>query len=148
MLRARVSANEGATVGNLRTFILAESTYQSVNGGFFDTPECLAAPARCIPNYPATDPTFLTPEMIAPKRNGYLRTFHAGPPAGRRPAGETPSSPSSMRSFAYVAVPSSWGQDGVRGFCADSTGQICCTNSGETPEVVDGLCSPSCRPLT
>ena len=59
LLRARVSANESATIGDIRTVISAEAAYQSANSGFYDRLTCLATPAGCIPGYPATAPTFL-----------------------------------------------------------------------------------------
>jgi type IV pilus assembly protein PilA len=148
LLRARISANEAGTLGDLRTLISAERAYHSATGGVFDTPECLLAPSRCIPNYSVTGPTFLRAEALAPTRHGYLRTFHSGPPLRWRPVGKATLSPSSMRSFAYVAVPLGWGQTGTRAFCADSTGQICYTTRGEEPAVAGGLCSGSCRPLS
>src|SRR5215467_8872483 len=36
LLRARVSANESATIGDIRTVISAEAAYQSSNGGFYE----------------------------------------------------------------------------------------------------------------
>ncbi len=61
LLRARISANEAATIGDIRTLISAEAAYQSANGGMYDSVlACLTAPSvGCIPNYPATSPTFL-----------------------------------------------------------------------------------------
>src|SRR6185295_14113031 len=38
LLRARVSANESASIGDVRTVIAAEAAYASANGGFYDTP--------------------------------------------------------------------------------------------------------------
>ena len=36
LLRARVSANESATIGDIRTVISGEAAYQSANGGWYD----------------------------------------------------------------------------------------------------------------
>ena len=36
LLRARVSANESATIGDIRTVISAQAAYQSANGGWYD----------------------------------------------------------------------------------------------------------------
>ena len=52
LLRARVSANEAATIGDIRAIISAQAQYQSANGGFYDRLECLAAYA--IVAVPAT----------------------------------------------------------------------------------------------
>ena len=35
LLRARVSANESATIGDIRTVISAQAAYQSANGGWY-----------------------------------------------------------------------------------------------------------------
>src|SRR5687767_4728063 len=65
LLRARVSANESATIGDIRTVISAQSAYQSSNGGWYDSKlTCLTAPsAGCIPSYPALAPTFLDSQL-------------------------------------------------------------------------------------
>ena len=36
LLRARVSANESATIGDIRTVISSQAAYQSANGGWYD----------------------------------------------------------------------------------------------------------------
>ena len=36
LLRARVSANESATLGDIRTLISAQAAYQSANSGFYE----------------------------------------------------------------------------------------------------------------
>src|ERR1043165_4367481 len=61
LLRARVSANEAATIGDIRTVISAEATYHSATQGRYGVLTCLSTPsnAGCIPNYAATAPTFL-----------------------------------------------------------------------------------------
>src|SRR5512145_2188633 len=60
LIRARVSANEAAVIGDTRTVISSEAAYQSTNGGLYDVLTCLSSPsAGCIPSYPPTAPTFL-----------------------------------------------------------------------------------------
>lgn len=149
LLRARVSANESATIGDLRTMISAQTVYQNANGGAYDTPDCLAAPSNgCIPGYPATGPTFLDPSLVAqPAKSGYIRSFHPGP--APEPLDPAQQSPSSMMSFAYVAVPMLPGRTGVRGFCADHTGLVCFTATGSAPEISNGVCPtpPACEPI-
>ena len=101
LMRARISANEAAMLGDLRTVVSAEAAYQTVNGGYYDRLECLGGPARCIPGY--TGPSLLLPELAnAAMKNGYRRTFHPGLAASPRPA---TVSPTSMMSYAYVGVP-------------------------------------------
>lgn len=145
LLRARASANESGAIGDIRTVISAEVAYQSTSGGSFDTLECLAGPTRCLPQYPASAPTFVGPEMLVSPRHGYSFTFHPGAPAAR--PGQPGSSPSSVSSFAYVAVPVAWNRTGTRAFCGDSTGQLCYAR-GRAPGVVDGLCADPCEPLS
>jgi type IV pilus assembly protein PilA len=143
LLRARVSANEAAAIGDIRTVISAEAAYQSANNGYYDTMQCLATPATCIPDY--TGPTFIDPALAsATLKSGYKRTFHAGPVPARRPSG---TSPSSMETWAYVAVPATQGQTGVRAFCGDSSGVIRVTLDGREPGVADGNCDQSTPPL-
>ena len=141
LLRARVSANEASAIGDVRTMISAEVAYSTANGNFFDTPECVGTPSLCIPGY--TGPSFLDPTLATlATKSGYQRRFVPGPPAGRGAV-----SPSSLQSFAYVAVPLSRGQTGVRGFCGDSSGMVCATQDGSEPAVENGQCAASCAPL-
>jgi type II secretory pathway pseudopilin PulG len=144
LLRARVSANESAAIGDIRTVISAEAAYQSMNG-YYDTLDCLGTPASCNAGY--TGPTFLDAMLAsgAPK-SGYRRTFHPGPPASSE-EGASPRSPSSLTSFAYTAVPIQVNQTGIRGFCGDSSGRICYTLDGSEPPVANGECSQACQNL-
>ena len=142
LLRARVSANEVATIGDIRTVISAETVYASANQGFYDSLECLAKPQQCIPGYADGAPQFLDEGLAgATTKNGYDRTFYPGPPGE---AGGEPISRSSIRSFAYVAVPTTPPQTGIRSFCGDSDGRICAMADGSEPAVENGLCSRSC----
>lgn len=144
LLRARVSANEAQAIGDTRSIISAEMTYASANAGFYDTLDCLATPASCIPNYPSDAPSFIGPELTPSVKGGYTRTFHPGPPADVEPSQRSRLSPSSVNSFAYVAVPIGQGTTGVRAFCGDSTGRICYTSDGSAPEVTGGKCAETC----
>ena len=72
LLRARVSANEAATVGDVRTVISGQAAYASANGGFYEANlSCLNQPSAggCIPNYPAAAPTFLDRPLLAIARS-------------------------------------------------------------------------------
>jgi type IV pilus assembly protein PilA len=134
LLRARVSANESATVGDIRTVISAQAAYHSSNGGWYESAmTCLSFPSGgCIPNYPATAPTFLDSQIAALiAKSGYARSFSAGmAPPGLSTA---ISSPSSTSSYVYLATPVSQGQTGVRGFGGDSSGIICFSTNGSVP---------------
>lgn len=132
--------NESAAIGELRTLISAQYTYQSVNGGHFDGDlECLLRPVACIPGYPPDAPPFLGEDIasLVPRR-GYEPAFHPGPPPESIPP---ESSPSSVTTWAYVTTPSAPGYSGVRSFCGDSTGQICARRDGSVPPLRDdGTC--------
>lgn len=149
LLRARVSANESATIGDIRTVISAQAAYQSANSGLYEGRlECLHAPTSgCIPNYPANAPTFIDSELAsAAVKSGYRRSFEPGP----APATVDPGmmSPTSVTSFAYVAVPVQPGQTGLRSFCGDSTGMVCSTAGGAAPRTSEGACDlSSCNPI-
>jgi hypothetical protein len=146
LLRARISANEAAAIGDLRSVISAEVAYSSSNGGQYDQLECLAKPQECIPGYPPQGPVFLS--AIPPEvRAGYRREFQVGLPADGSEVAFANLSPSSVQSFVYLAYPESPGVTGTRGFCVDYTGRICVTMDGSRPAVVDGMCDPACVPL-
>jgi type IV pilus assembly protein PilA len=135
LLRARVSANEAATIGDIRTVISAEAAYQSANGGWYDQLSCLNAP--CIPSYPANSPTFLDSAVgWQVSKSGYDRTFYPGPAPGT--INTSISSLTSLTTYAYVATPITVGQTGVRGFGGDSSGFLCFTTTGAAPTVASG----------
>jgi type IV pilus assembly protein PilA len=147
LLRARVAANEAAAIGDVRTVISAQAAYASANGGYYDRLECLGPGASCIPDYGG--PTFLDSALASGMpRSGYQRTLYLGEPADSGSAPQ-PISPSSVRSFAYVATPVQQGQTGVRAFCGDLNGIVCFTADGSEPEVAEGQCviGPRCAPL-
>jgi len=135
LLRARVSANESATIGDIRTVISAQAAYQSSNGGFYDSAfTCLVGPSGCIPSYPANSPTFLDSQVanLLPK-SGYNR---GTPEFGPAPAVVPPiSSGSSVSSYVYAASPINVGQTGVRGFGGDSSGVLCFDPAGGQVDV-------------
>src|SRR5512133_1341196 len=84
LLRARVSANEAATIGDVRAVISAQAAYQSANGGFYaSTMSCLSAPTStgCVPGYPTNAPTFLDSAIALADtgvtKAGYVRQFQS-----------------------------------------------------------------------
>jgi hypothetical protein len=137
LLRARVSANESAAIGDLRTVISAQAAYQSANGGFYGEMACLAEPTSCLAGYQG--PVFLGPELAAAReKSGYRRVFHAGP-AG--------SAPRSLVGYAYTASPLQQGQTGVRSFCGDASGLVCFDPTGAEIFPENGACPSTCTPL-
>ena len=142
LLRARVSANESATIGDIRTVISAQYAYQSSNGGAFAGDlECLVTPSGCIEGYPPTAPTFLDRILLEQMKSGYRRSFEAGPIVSGPGNGR-----SSVRSWAFVAVPVTANTTGVRSFCGDSSGIVCASSTGADDLVDTSGDEPSCAP--
>ena len=131
LLRARVSANEAATIGDIRTVISAQAAYQSANGGWYSSAiTCLNVPTGggCIPNYPTNAPTFVDAAIASlASKSGYNRSFQSG---ASITANTSVTGTASTTSYAYLAVPSSVGQTGVRAFGGDASGVICFTPQG------------------
>ena len=133
LLRARVSANESATIGDIRTVISGQAAFQSANGGWYGgSLSCLSNPAtdqaNCIPNYPTAAPSFIDTNLASGNaKSGYSRTFVAGNAPAPIPA---TSGQNSTSSYVYMATPVTAGQTGVRSFGGDSSGIICFDPSG------------------
>ena len=149
LLRARVSANEAGTIGDIRTVISAQAAYQSSNAGFYEGEfSCLTAPGggACIPNYPTNAPNFVDSNIAGLlSKSGYGRTVELGPvPGGVNPL----ASPTSRVSFVYGATPINPGQTGVRAFGGDSSGLICFNVDGTTPVTTTGTGALSPTPST
>jgi type IV pilus assembly protein PilA len=139
LLRARVSANEAATVGDIRSVISAQATYHSASGGVYGDLTCLTAPsaAGCIPSYPTNAPTFLDSQIAAlvPK-SGYNRSFD-----------NSAVMPGGLACFTYHATPSTLNQTGVRGFAGDCSGRVCYTNDGSAVPTIAAALDPTCLAL-
>jgi len=148
LLRARVSANEAATIGDTRTLISSQAAYQSANGGFYDGKlKCLSAPsAGCIPSYPTNAPTFIDSQLASLQaKSGYNRVFLGDSAPLSVPVA---SSGSSVSVYRYDATPVNIGQTGVRGFGADSSGRICYTNDGSAiAGAANGVLPSDCQDL-
>lgn len=141
---------ESATVGDVRSVVSAQAAYASANGGFYEgRPECLVTPARCIPGYAESAPTFLDPRLAQAHdvKAGYRRVFHPGPPPDPREVKTAGASASSVTSFAVTAAPVRPNHTGVRWFCGDSEGRLCVTAGGAAVPVENGLCAKSCQVL-
>ena len=138
LLRARVSANESATIGDIRTVISAQAAFQSANGGWYTgAMTCLnqVAAGTCIPSYPTNAPTFVDSSIASlGAKSGYARSF--GPGATPNPLNTLVSGTLSVASYVYLATPVSQGQTGVRGFGGDASGVLCFTPSGAAPGLI------------
>jgi prepilin-type N-terminal cleavage/methylation domain-containing protein len=135
LLRARVSSNESATIGDIRTVISAQAAYQGTNGGYYEGAiTCMSQKGGCIPNAPATSPTYLDKVIAQTQpKSGYLRQFVQGVPPANDPEVGVSLSATSVVGYAYLASPLNQGQTGVRGFGGDSSGILCFTPNGVPP---------------
>ncbi|MFN8092600.1 MAG: DUF805 domain-containing protein [Vicinamibacteria bacterium] len=144
LLRARVSANEAAAIGDVRAVVAAEAAYQRANAGLFDGRlECLVRAADgCAPGAGG----LLDAALAQPgPRHGYVGRLEGAPSPAPAPGGST----SSASAFAYVARPLTPGVTGVRSFCGDSTGLVCFSPAADIA-VVDGACprdASACQPF-
>jgi type IV pilus assembly protein PilA len=142
LLRARVSANEAAAIGDTRTVISAEAAYHATASGYYGNITCLATPSSCLPAY--SGPTFLD-SLIAGgttvTKEGYTRDwFETAATSG------TTGLTGAADVFCYQAVPSRFGKSGVRGFGGDSSG-IVQTNTGGACCTATGINAAACGPL-
>jgi prepilin-type N-terminal cleavage/methylation domain-containing protein len=141
LLRARVSANESATIGDIRTVISAEAAYHAASGGYYGPLSCMMAPngAGCIPSYPTGAPTFLDSQIAsAQPKSGYNRSMD-----------ETAAVLGlGLSCYIYHATPLNPGQSGVRGFGGGCSGVICQTRDGSpVPASGPGVMAPTCEPV-
>jgi hypothetical protein len=131
LLRARVSANEAAAIGDLRTVTSAQAAFQAANKGSYGDLPCLSQPSTCLKGY--AGPQFLDEELTSLRtKSGYLRAFHPGPPARARPR--------SLQAWAYTAWPAEPAKTGVRSFCTDANGVIRFDPKGGEIKPVGGVC--------
>jgi type IV pilus assembly protein PilA len=144
LLRARISANEAAMVGDTRTVISAEAAYHSANSAFYGVLSCLNEPQNCLTDYPTTGPTFLDATIAnAPNtKSGYARLFTSDVTTVNGITG-------ACNAYCYQGRPAST-QGGVRSFGGDSTGAVYATNSSgvdccQADGTVDSTLCPNFR---
>jgi hypothetical protein len=141
-------ARERMVILDIRTLMMAGREYAEANGTFVDELRCLGNPAACLASFPADAPSFLDPTYdYLRTRLGYTRKFHPGPKPAPEEIRNANASATSLRAFAYTAVPERRGETGVRGFCGDSAGRFCFTPDGSEPPVKDGRCGKTCKDL-
>jgi type IV pilus assembly protein PilA len=150
LLRARLSANESATIGDVRTWISAEAAYHGINAGFYDSnPVCLTVPSTCVPTYASTGPNFIDSQLASLQtKSGYSRLM--GSDAGVPTVAPPGASPTSTAAVVFVATPATQDKTGVRGFAGDTAGIICTCGTGCAPPNVGGKVVPTagtCDPL-
>jgi prepilin-type N-terminal cleavage/methylation domain-containing protein len=126
LLRARVSANESAMIGDARTVSSSEAAFQSAAGGLYGIIACLST-TTCITAYPATAPTFLDSNISQGlAKGGYNRTFVGGPGS----ANAVIAAANGTATFCYGGTPIAIGQTGVRSFGVDASGRVCMDQTG------------------
>jgi type IV pilus assembly protein PilA len=127
LLRARISANEAGTIGDIRAVISAQAAYASATSGFYGELPCLSAPGPCITGY--VGPSFLDGVLAVNtlvNKSGYTRT------AGYDAAVVVPGLANPHNAYCYYASPTSPAMTGVRSFGGDSSGTVGQTvNSGQ-----------------
>jgi len=144
LLRARVSANEAAAIGDSRTVVSGEAAYQSANSGFYGTLTCLATPSSCIQNYNVAAPTFLDRSLagnIQNTKQGYVRDWF------ETVATAAGTNTGSVDVFCYGASPAVANKTGVRSFGGDSSGVIGQTNNSQQCCTAGGLDANICPAL-
>jgi prepilin-type N-terminal cleavage/methylation domain-containing protein len=156
LLRARINANESATVGDIRNVISANSTYQAsteTKTGYAPGMTCLSSPAGCLASYSPVSPTFLDPAIGLAgvvTKSGYHRSYAIGnliPPVNA-PVGEADS-------YCYSATPVTMNRTGVSSFAGSGVGVIgqargaaptyCCIAEGSGALRVDTAICPVYR---
>ena len=128
LLRARVSANESATVGDIRTVISAQAAFQSSASGFYGELTCLSTPAgaNCIPGYSTQAPTFLDNSLATiTQKSGYNRSMSV--------SGAATAAPQTFANYCYQATPITRNTPGVRSFGGDHSGVVG-ANPGSTAD--------------
>ena len=129
LLRARVSANESATIGDIRTVISAEAAFQSSASGYYGPLSCLNQPWTCIMNYSASAPTFIDSQVAsaltaASMKSGYVRTLVTTGSA------DSSAGTNLINGYCYGASPLTQNTTGVRSFGGDVSGVVGANNGG------------------
>jgi len=125
LLRARVSANEAAAIGDTRTVISAEATYQSAASGFYGELTCLAVPGPCIAGY--NGPSFIDGTIASTVvKQGYARSVSYDT------AATVPGLTNPHSTYCYEASPIVPATTGVRAFGGDASGVVGVTGVAAT----------------
>jgi type IV pilus assembly protein PilA len=131
LMRSRIAANESAIIGDIRTVITAEATFQSAAGGFGQL-TCLSAPSDCSAG---AGSVAMLDSVIATQmtKSGYRRTFMTG--------AELVDGSGLYAAFAYGGTPMGTGRTGIRGFAGGDDGLLCWLPNGVLPRPLDGPCA-------
>jgi len=158
LLRARVSANESAALGDCRTLSSGLTVFASAAGGFYPLAANLQACASgivttCIAGYPTLAPRFLDTSLTTNggtvTRHGYTSTYQSGAAVGAAPAPVVAAAVSST--FTYGQVPVNLNTSGTRAFGTDHSGGLYqILGAGDCNGTGTGTPSPpaNCTPVT
>jgi type IV pilus assembly protein PilA len=138
LLRARLSANEAAVIGDTRTIISSEAAYHAANSGYYGVLTCLNVPSdgSCISGYGG--PTFIDAQLAGLSvKSGYTRDANYAP--GGLTAGD-------RTAYCYQAQPVRQGTTGVRSFGGDTSGLVV-SAQGSVPCCNTGAVIGSCAPI-
>jgi type IV pilus assembly protein PilA len=126
LLRARVAANESATLGDIRSLASAQAAFASATGGTWGTLTCLTTPsdAQCIPGYATDSPNFApdtgvwnTVNPASQPKAGYSRSTAEGP------AVPNANAAGQIVGFCTIGTPVS-NSTGVRTFAIDANSTL------------------------
>jgi Zn-dependent protease with chaperone function/type II secretory pathway pseudopilin PulG len=115
LLRARIGANEGVAVDELRSVLAAEVTFAGRHG-HFTTLACLAGQPSCI-SQKANPPALPAALSTSTVRHGYRFGLDLNL--------------EDAREFVYTAAPVERGVTGSRSFCTDASGGLYSATAGE-----------------
>jgi len=139
LMRARIASNESAMVGDIRTVLSAEATFQSAAGHYGDIRACLNTPNAC---WPAAGTIAMIDAGLSnlDAKNGFKPEFHPGPATAPMPA----TGLNLIEGFDYGGTPSVIGRTGNKGFAGDASGAICWTADGSAVPALNGAITVPC----
>jgi type IV pilus assembly protein PilA len=138
LMRARISANESATAGDVQAVGKAEATFQGATGGF-GLMNCMSTPDVCNPAA-GTMPLLDDQILSTTTKNGFDRNIEIG-------GANVGTFAQVWQEFCYSSWPNVIGRTGNRSFAIDGayatvtdpTGALpCCDGAG----AVDAACLP------
>jgi len=117
-------SSETAVIGTMSRFAAAERSYAAANGGRFGTPQCLTAPATCIPGYVGA-PFSREPSTLAFQKHGYVFQFFSDETLYPEAARQRAAAQERLEAYALLAIPmGSRRRRASSMYCVDSSGKI------------------------
>jgi hypothetical protein len=141
LVAKRTLAREQTVVRTLHDIINAELEYSRLNGGYYDTLECLTAPRKCLRQHEGGAEFVSGDPLTRIRLAGYRLDFKTASGVVA-PEDATRVSPSSITGYILIAEPLR-PVDGDRSFCADADGFVCSFPAGESAPIMNDQCSRS-----